>query len=130
MQWRGLKWRRQASCSAMAAAATATVQRSTASIRRPAIRCGKAVPPIAKTYTMHSRLRGARSTTGAIADTASAKRCCVRTRRSEEHTSELQSLMRISYAVFCLKKNNRTKNHQETIQALLRYYLHKAYDTY
>src|SRR3546814_9849822 len=29
-----------------------------------------------------------------------------RTRRSEEHTSELQSLMRISYAVFCLKKKN------------------------
>src|SRR3546814_2610181 len=27
--------------------------------------------------------------------------------RSEEHTSELQSLMRISYAVFCLKKNKR-----------------------
>src|SRR3546814_4708981 len=27
-------------------------------------------------------------------------------RRSEEHTSELQSLMRISYAVFCLKKQN------------------------
>src|SRR3546814_5766943 len=30
--------------------------------------------------------------------------------RSEEHTSELQSLMRISYAVFCLKKKNQTKN--------------------
>src|SRR3546814_3056896 len=29
---------------------------------------------------------------------------CTITRRSEEHTSELQSLMRISYAVFCLKK--------------------------
>src|SRR3546814_5437644 len=29
--------------------------------------------------------------------------------RSEEHTSELQSLMRISYAVFCLKKKNRNK---------------------
>src|SRR3546814_4346494 len=28
--------------------------------------------------------------------------------RSEEHTSELQSLMRISYAVFCLKKNTQT----------------------
>src|SRR3546814_4866342 len=28
--------------------------------------------------------------------------------RSEEHTSELQSLMRISYAVFCLKKNKKT----------------------
>src|SRR3546814_5529144 len=34
-----------------------------------------------------------------------------RANRSEEHTSELQSLMRISYAVFCLqkKKNNNTK---------------------
>src|SRR3546814_8610560 len=31
-----------------------------------------------------------------------------RANRSEEHTSELQSLMRISYAVFCLKKKNRT----------------------
>src|SRR3546814_3279656 len=33
-------------------------------------------------------------------------------RRSEEHTSELQSLMRISYAVFCLQKNthNNTQN--------------------
>src|SRR3546814_9925108 len=30
-------------------------------------------------------------------------------RRSEEHTSELQSLMRISYAVFCLKKKNHNK---------------------
>src|SRR3546814_5597248 len=33
--------------------------------------------------------------------------------RSEEHTSELQSLMRISYAVFCLKKKN-TKAHIKT----------------
>src|SRR3546814_1808190 len=32
--------------------------------------------------------------------------------RSEEHTSELQSLMRISYAVFCLKKKNNTKEKQ------------------
>src|SRR3546814_6723796 len=31
-------------------------------------------------------------------------------RRSEEHTSELQSLMRISYAVFCLKKKKKNKN--------------------
>src|SRR3546814_4551101 len=30
--------------------------------------------------------------------------------RSEEHTSELQSLMRISYAVFCLKKTTQNKN--------------------
>src|SRR3546814_1280850 len=32
--------------------------------------------------------------------------------RSEEHTSELQSLMRISYAVFCLKKKKRTIQNQ------------------
>src|SRR3546814_9992249 len=31
-------------------------------------------------------------------------------RRSEEHTSELQSLMRISYAVFCLKKTKKTQH--------------------
>src|SRR3546814_2197379 len=47
----------------------------------------------------------------------SARRCCRGARpayrhgraslRSEEHTSELQSLMRISYAVFCLKKKNK-----------------------
>src|SRR3546814_4392078 len=35
--------------------------------------------------------------------------------RSEEHTSELQSLMRISYAVFCLKKNKNNKiSHNQT----------------
>src|SRR3546814_7052293 len=39
-----------------------------------------------------------------------ANRC---RRRSEEHTSELQSLMRISYAVFCLKK--KTKQHITTV---------------
>src|SRR3546814_8891998 len=32
--------------------------------------------------------------------------------RSEEHTSELQSLMRISYAVFCLKKKKKKKHRQ------------------
>src|SRR3546814_3713689 len=35
--------------------------------------------------------------------------------RSEEHTSELQSLMRISYAVFCLKKKNKQTNNTTTI---------------
>src|SRR3546814_7325862 len=34
--------------------------------------------------------------------------------RSEEHTSELQSLMRISYAVFCLKKKTNTQKKQNT----------------
>src|SRR3546814_7400454 len=35
--------------------------------------------------------------------------CCRPLSRSEEHTSELQSLMRISYAVFCLKKKTKTQ---------------------
>src|SRR3546814_1378068 len=36
--------------------------------------------------------------------------------RSEEHTSELQSLMRISYAVFCLKKKKQNKNKSTAIK--------------
>src|SRR3546814_7796258 len=42
--------------------------------------------------------------------------------RSEEHTSELQSLMRISYAVFCLKKKNRSE-HTTTIQIIKHIYV-------
>src|SRR3546814_5274107 len=40
--------------------------------------------------------------------------CSRSTPRSEEHTSELQSLMRISYAVFCLKKKKKTNVIQQT----------------
>src|SRR3546814_4337900 len=39
---------------------------------------------------------------------------CVSLRRSEEHTSELQSLMRISYAVFCLKKTKKQIQNRST----------------
>src|SRR3546814_1379313 len=38
--------------------------------------------------------------------------------RSEEHTSELQSLMRNSYAVFCLKKNTKTTSTKTNIRVL------------
>src|SRR3546814_1414624 len=41
----------------------------------------------------------------------------VASRRSEEHTSELQSLMRISYAVFCLKK--KTHRHMNTLRTTI-----------
>src|SRR3546814_1199192 len=45
--------------------------------------------------------------------------------RSEEHTSELQSLMRISYAVFCLKKKkstrSKTQTDSQTLQTVTRY---------
>src|SRR3546814_2404909 len=43
----------------------------------------------------------------------SASTRTIDTPRSEEHTSELQSLMRISYAVFCLKKKTKKINKQD-----------------
>src|SRR3546814_1197708 len=53
--------------------------------------------------------------------------------RSEEHTSELQSLMRISYAVFCLKK--KTKNsigmaekRQERVPMIIHLFRHKKFN--
>src|SRR3546814_1751422 len=45
-----------------------------------------------------------------------SKRWLNPTERSEEHTSELQSLMRISYAVFCLKKKKTNKIHRPSKQ--------------
>src|SRR3546814_1625698 len=54
---------------------------------------------------------GAAETRRAIAAAEKAwpawRKLLAKERRSEEHTSELQSLMRISYAVFCLKKKNQ-----------------------
>src|SRR3546814_5145173 len=43
-----------------------------------------------------------------------ARKIASTSERSEEHTSELQSLMRISYAVFCLKKKNNRKTVNNT----------------
>src|SRR3546814_1273719 len=45
-----------------------------------------------------------------IAAGIAGSRLCIIEDRSEEHTSELQSLMRISYAVFCLKKKTNQSN--------------------
>src|SRR3546814_4934373 len=58
--------------------------------------------------------RGTGATILARGEAASRRRCSCPQRtgddRSEEHTSELQSLMRISYAVFCLKKKKETSH--------------------
>src|SRR3546814_5527059 len=51
------------------------------------------------------------------------ERACIKI-RSEEHTSELQSLMRISYAVFCLKKKNQQQITVKYHNTQCRYYLH------
>src|SRR3546814_7334735 len=58
-----------------------------------------------------SLLQGIRSLTARIAGRPRASFAALMlSRRSEEHTSELQSLMRISYAVFCLKKKKQKNN--------------------
>src|SRR3546814_4003461 len=49
------------------------------------------------------------------------------TERSEEHTSELQSLMRISYAVFCLKKKKEQINKQPILRAINYTHKHTKY---
>src|SRR3546814_7164940 len=61
-------------------------------------------PPCAKKSSS-----GPSTGTPRMADQLSASQAAVGERRSEEHTSELQSLMRISYDVFCLKKKKHNK---------------------
>src|SRR3546814_3178762 len=60
-------------------------------------------------YLAHRPSRGLISMFGQDVSTAS-RSALPMLRRSEEHTSELQSLMRISYAVFCLKKKEDQRN--------------------
>src|SRR3546814_4968744 len=62
---------------------------------------------IADLARRHGRLVPVRLVKGAYWDTE-----IKRAQRSEEHTSELQSLMRISYAVFCLKKKKTQQNNK------------------
>src|SRR3546814_4680180 len=72
---------------------------STASLRRP--------PHCAVRVLLYRcRLRAARLDPSMRGSADSAREPLRNIERSEEHTSELQSLMRISYAVFCLKKKN------------------------
>src|SRR3546814_3671635 len=57
---------------------------------------------------------------GSCAPKAAGARRSQDARRSEEHTSELQSLMRISYAVFCLKKKKKIKQSKQHNQHIIR----------
>src|SRR3546814_8622108 len=71
-----------------------------------AVRTGEAALQMAEEFALHQLRRNR-----AAIDRHERSTC---TRRSEEHTSELQSLMRISYAVFCLKKKKHKHNKQTT----------------
>src|SRR3546814_5065723 len=65
---------------------------------------------LAATGARHARRRLSRPVERPLIGTFGSHALCPFTQvpeRSEEHTSELQSLMRISYAVFCLKKKNK-----------------------
>src|SRR3546814_7881013 len=64
---------------------------------------------------LHAEIRGRDLVTGLpktiVTTTEEIREAMEEPVRSEEHTSELQSLMRISYAVFCLKQNKQTEIH-------------------
>src|SRR3546814_9266814 len=77
---------------------------------------------LAAAIAILARRRGARTASGPGQHAAGERHeesapQCVQA-RSEEHTSELQSLMRISYAVFCLKKNKKHKQKTNNINPI------------
>src|SRR3546814_3177371 len=88
----------------MSMPASATAPRSTAQAASPRSPVATAGNSIAEPCSRESGNPESHASTLAILD------------RSEEHTSELQSLMRISYAVFCLQKK-KTETHNTKEQA-------------
>src|SRR3546814_9279072 len=76
------------------------------SLRASCLPCCCALPSrcSARFFRLPSRRRGLAVAAQSPALVQCPRLCTARLRRSEEHTSELQSLMRISYAVLCLKK--------------------------
>src|SRR3546814_9946110 len=63
------------------------------------------------THTQHGQLRTVINPAASLMHMGGEVSVIGRRQRSEEHTSELQSLMRISYAVFCFKKQKSHKNY-------------------
>src|SRR3546814_8334894 len=68
------------------------------------------VPPVQAIAT--NKLQSSFGTASAVVAFARKGRIDFKHFRSEEHTSELQSLMRIEYAVYCLKKKNKTNGNE------------------
>src|SRR3546814_9223182 len=81
-----------------------TLFRSTGALQDPQRRAGVGLchAPAAERRGAGARIRRRPAVMGEACDG-----------RSEEHTSELQSLMRISYAVFCLKKKKKNRRYKE-----------------
>src|SRR3546814_7129360 len=78
------------------------------SLRRRPLPCGYAAPRVASSWQGKARGQGKQDASpGPPGSGPAGPAAC----RSEEHTSELQSLMRISYAVFCLKKKKKQNKH-------------------
>src|SRR3546814_10744174 len=77
------------------------------------VRSGVLKPSVSRLKTSSRSLRLARCTksTMELIRSGTMSALPLVDSRSEEHTSELQSLMRISYAVFCLKKKTTPANH-------------------
>src|SRR3546814_1566581 len=82
-----------------------TLFRSTPAISEAALATPSTPLPATRRWTSPSF--EAAVTAASVASLTVLPSCSTQTRRSEEHTSELQSLMRISYAVFCLKKKKQ-----------------------
>src|SRR3546814_2544042 len=78
----------------------------------PIYDAGNAQPPVGEDELLPRRALHAADRGEAIGDHARRLEHLYRAGRSEEHTSELQSLMRISYAVFCLKKKKQISPHK------------------
>src|SRR3546814_5130585 len=89
---RNARRRARALVDAIRYAITVRIQRATLGINLHALGGSRAQIGVVR-HTVAIRILGSFGCAGGL-----------RTQRSEEHTSELQSLMRISYAVFCLKK--------------------------
>src|SRR3546814_2256127 len=81
-----------------------SIQDRTAVSEPPRERGGR--PAMSWNWSFRSRVREAAGASRRDRSIAGSDRVS----RSEEHTSELQSLMRISYAVFCLKKKHKVNN--------------------
>src|SRR3546814_6613769 len=99
-----------ASASRVAASTNSRPSVSTAERTRTNLRSASSPTPNLRRNRCSA---GGRSQSWNGAPLRSAPGLCAR--RSEEHTSELQSLMRISYAVFCLKKKHLSTQTRQTI---------------